>query len=460
MATNQFFWKNLLTGGGENALDGIESAGLATGFVCFTIKSTTFYLHLYDSTSSAAESSPGVITPDDIGAGNGRWLEIDKEDYLLVSEIDDTPVDGETNAPISSNWANDHAVDTDIHSRAWSWSDEQTWDKHFILPVHGTSKLQKYSSNPVVGYGGYGTWDENGVAQPNAVLVDNVIYTYYQGFDSTYADYRSKSIGLVTVPISDIESTNWTKHGSNPLISAANGTWEDAAGSTGLASPAVLYDKDAPNTGVDYKWKMWYVGSQSSAAGSRIGYAYSSDGISWTKYVSNPVLAHAFGDGINQYPAIDVVMIGRVLYLSYRNAAGSISLCYSTDFVNFTNIGIILSVGAGGSWDDAGIFFPHFYHSQGTIYITYGGSDGANVKTGMACISVADFLTTSPPLFSKFIFNPILSSANPGTGAWDSNRNYPGLIIQVNDIYYIIFDANSSGATNRRIGLAWIKPEE
>ena len=38
------------------------------------------------------------------------------EDYLKVSEIDDTPVDAETSAPISSNWAYDHANGSDPHS--------------------------------------------------------------------------------------------------------------------------------------------------------------------------------------------------------------------------------------------------------------------------------------------------------------------------------------------------------
>src|SRR5574343_1888094 len=36
-------------------------------------------------------------------------------DYLLIADIDDTPVNGEVDAPISSNWAYDHAADTSAH---------------------------------------------------------------------------------------------------------------------------------------------------------------------------------------------------------------------------------------------------------------------------------------------------------------------------------------------------------
>jgi hypothetical protein len=39
----------------------------------------------------------------------------DHPQYLLVADIDDAPVNGETTAPISSNWAFDHDADADAH---------------------------------------------------------------------------------------------------------------------------------------------------------------------------------------------------------------------------------------------------------------------------------------------------------------------------------------------------------
>jgi hypothetical protein len=40
------------------------------------------------------------------------------DDYLLIADIDDTPANGVVNAPISSNWAYDHAISTSAHSDA------------------------------------------------------------------------------------------------------------------------------------------------------------------------------------------------------------------------------------------------------------------------------------------------------------------------------------------------------
>jgi len=63
-----------LTGGAAGALDSIPVAALATGVFAITAKTDgAWYIHIYDSTSAAAESSPDVIAPDD-NAGNGRWL--------------------------------------------------------------------------------------------------------------------------------------------------------------------------------------------------------------------------------------------------------------------------------------------------------------------------------------------------------------------------------------------------
>ena len=62
-----------LTGGTTGTLDSINSADLTSNSIAFTVTATALYCHRYDETSSAAESSPDVIMPDDL-AGSGRWL--------------------------------------------------------------------------------------------------------------------------------------------------------------------------------------------------------------------------------------------------------------------------------------------------------------------------------------------------------------------------------------------------
>jgi hypothetical protein len=63
-----------LTGGAAGALDAIADASLADkdGAVVF-VQNGYVYYYVYDSSSTASESSPDVITPDDV-SGDGRWI--------------------------------------------------------------------------------------------------------------------------------------------------------------------------------------------------------------------------------------------------------------------------------------------------------------------------------------------------------------------------------------------------
>jgi uncharacterized repeat protein (TIGR01451 family) len=68
----------------------------------------------------------------------------------------------------------------------------------------------------------------------------------------------------------------WTKHPGNPVMDLGpSGAWDDAH----LETPSVLRDNQG--------YQMWYTGFGTIR---RIGYARSPDGITWTKFVGNPVL--------------------------------------------------------------------------------------------------------------------------------------------------------------------------
>ena len=54
-------------------------------------------------------------------------------DYLKIADIDDTPVDSETAAPISSNWAFDHVAAADPHTGYVLESSEDASDYGFVL---------------------------------------------------------------------------------------------------------------------------------------------------------------------------------------------------------------------------------------------------------------------------------------------------------------------------------------
>jgi len=106
MADRHFGSASGLTGGAAGNLDAISYAALSNDDIIFTTDSGVLYIHIYNSASSAAESSPDVIAPDDIGAGDGRHIllamymsnagavmNVDFDaDTILAAESDNTPV--------------------------------------------------------------------------------------------------------------------------------------------------------------------------------------------------------------------------------------------------------------------------------------------------------------------------------------------------------------------------------
>ncbi|RMD64990.1 hypothetical protein D6833_03585, partial [Candidatus Parcubacteria bacterium] len=87
---------------------------------------------------------------------------------------------------------------------------------------------------------------------------------------------------------SALAQVHWTTVGDAPVLSPGpEGSWD--AGIVFL--PAVIQDGDT--------LKMWYTGSAGNYLTSdpmSIGYAWSLDGVNWTKYAGNPVLAPRPGE--------------------------------------------------------------------------------------------------------------------------------------------------------------------
>ena len=146
----------------------------------------------------------------------------------------------------------------------------------------------------------------------NAALavVAGLIYCYYSGYNG--ADYAT---GLA---ISYDGGATFTKYSGNPILSASL-SWEASS----VQFPVVLYDLF--ETDSSKRWKMWYGAGISSIQGQGgIGYAYSSDGLSWTKYAGNPVLTPGGGawESAAQLPGA-VVRLGNTYYLFYNGSSGT-----------------------------------------------------------------------------------------------------------------------------------------
>jgi len=185
-------------------------------------------------------------------------------------------------------------------------------DPNTVNPPHA-------ESDPVMNPGDPGSWDSVWILHPTVIFDGTTYHMWYMGWDGNIP-----RIGYATSP----DGINWTKYDdlitvnppfaeSDPVMNPGDpGSWDVAA----VFSPSVIYD------GTSYH--MWYSGGDSLNSGlpfpteSKIGYATSPNGITWTKF-ANPVLeAGAQGgawDGIGVGDP-DVVYDGTTYHMYYDGA--------------------------------------------------------------------------------------------------------------------------------------------
>ena len=141
--------------------------------------------------------------------------------------------------------------------------------------------------------------------------------------------------------IVDAQSTPiFSKIGSGPVL-ASSESWEGKQ----IEAITVIFDG---------QYKAWYAAGTDKPLPSggvapidQIGYATSSDGITWTKYAGNPVLSASFTTDLNgqpfngisvAYPSI--VKVGTAYFLYYRETDGHgkyfIGWAISNDGISWT----------------------------------------------------------------------------------------------------------------------------
>lgn len=146
------------------------------------------------------------------------------------------------------------------------------------------------------------------VAEPSVVKKDGIFNMWYSSWDgdALVISYATSSDGI-----------DWTKFFGNPVLRHTKKTWE--AGGLGLegtvAQPTVIWDDK------ESLYKMWYGSFDRTdmQTYTAIGYAFSKDGISWTK-LPQPVFTHprnSKGEKIGISTGPCVLLKDDIFYLWY-----------------------------------------------------------------------------------------------------------------------------------------------
>jgi beta-1,2-mannobiose phosphorylase / 1,2-beta-oligomannan phosphorylase len=181
--------------------------------------------------------------------------------------------------------------------------------------------------NPVLVGGNAGQWNAH-IAQPCVLYnTDSSRYEmWFVGFTGAPGpnyDYHPYKIGYAW----SIDGISWTMYPS-PVLSPTANTWDAYT----TDAPMVIREKG--------QYKMWYASFLSPTSPGYLGYATSPDGISWTKYSGNPVMApgKAAWEVAGPYCCSIIPVPG-----GYRMWYGGVDGTFVTDNIDLPPVGVPVS---------------------------------------------------------------------------------------------------------------------
>lgn len=181
---------------------------------------------------------------------------------------------------------------------------------------------------PVLTNGGPGSWDSDAASPDAIVQTDDGYVMYYTG--SSNFLLGPAQIGVA----SSSDGITWTKY-DDPATMVAPFAESDPVlqpGPPGSWDASTAWFADVVRTGA--AWEMYYSGAD-SGFNYAIGYATSSDGITWVKLLDNPVFTkqddpQAPQLGLIEAPHVVDTQRARLLYYDYgRSPGGSIGFAIS-----------------------------------------------------------------------------------------------------------------------------------
>ncbi len=228
------------------------------------------------------------------------------------------------------------------------------------------------------------------------------------------------------------EPGTWTKYSGNPVLTPSQ-AWEGDA----LWAAYVIKDSSI--------YKMWYTGR------AAIGYASSTDGITWAKNPSNPVLTPGPSGTWDERVGEPSVIIQNGIYKMWywgRRADGIRQTGYATspDGITWTKYAgnPVLRVGGPGSWDELEAGTPFVLYQNGVYKMWYTGQDSA-LRYAIGYATSLDGIN-----WTKYGSNPILVGT-PET--WDEGGVLAGKIYFDGVTYRMWYFGKDNVGTDR-IGYA------
>ncbi len=299
----------------------------------------------------------------------------------------------------------------------------------------------KAAANPVIPLGGAGSWDEQAAIATSFRVLGTGYEAFYEGWDAGLIS----RIGRAT----STNGTNWTKTAENPVI--GSGTWNPNGAELG----PIIMENDT--------YKMLFIGHGATAASTGFGYAESSDGVHWSLSPLNPVLTAGTAGSWDERLDEIVALIHdgsqyKMWYEGYTSGGGPTRLGYATspDGLTWTKDAAnpLLGPGGPGSWDQNDTTWFRMAKTSTGYLLAYTGYD-AHPQIGIA---------TSPDgiAWTKAAGNPVIHFGPAGsfyqTAVSVMDLEYDGSIYKMMLWGANAADAIQLGQAYSAVGLTWTVP--
>lgn len=275
----------------------------------------------------------------------------------------------------------------------------------------------KYPGNPVFEYGKSDEWDQAKFAEV-VLFEDGQYHMWYKG----WSDYVPGFLGIGYA--SSPDGIHWQKYEANPVeFKFETDDWA-----------FILLSFDIIKK--DSVYFMWYTGLDNTDTTGCIGFAWSNDGLGWTKH-PQPVVKPGKEDewdGGGIYEGVKVFFDGK-RYQMWYNATNRgirivtrIGYATSDDGLHWEKhpANPVLDVGEPGSWDDHHVDI-HSVNFNGSCYeMWYDGFDLINTQVGYASSADGFNWTKSPE-------NPVVKIGE--LGSWDTWIARIPIVVSHDSIY-------------------------
>lgn len=308
-----------------------------------------------------------------------------------------------------------------INNENWA---QTNFSKHPTNPILERTKL-------------FGEWDAIAASDPHVLYHNDTLKMWYTGVGwlSVSDTTVHQRIGYAW----SLDGINWTQYSGNPVLDKTDGSWDDL----GVETSTIIIDSLAPSS---ERYKMWYAGQNSISGVYDIGYAYSPDGLNWTKSISNPVLQTgiptSWENGFLEGPS--VLLVADTLRMWYASIdltgdgsptdyTGNIGYAWSLDGVNWNKhpSNPIFKSYDSPSWDQASVADPHVIYNGGVYQMWYAGLNtwsAENFKMGYAT-------STNGIDWTRPTSTPVLETGGPTE--WDrEDASYGCVIYHPIDLQY------------------------